>query len=125
VPSQWEPQVNFKPDFGPTAAEFTKRFNAKYKIDPGYHAAGGYAAGMLLQHAIEQAGSVEPAKVADALNKMDLTTMFGRTKFSTNPKEHGLQIGHEMVLAQWQKKDGKLVKEVIWPKAAKTADILY
>jgi len=23
VPSQWEPQVSFKPDFGPTAAEFT------------------------------------------------------------------------------------------------------
>ena len=34
-------------------------------------------------------------------------------------------IAHEMVLGQWQKKDGKLVKEVIWPKAAKTADILY
>ena len=125
VPSQWEPQVSFKPDFGPTAAEFTKRFSDKYKIEPGYHAAGGYAAGMLLQHAIEQAQSVEPAKVADALNKMDVTTMFGRTKFSTNPKEHGLQTGHEMVLAQWQKKNGKLVKEVIWPKAAKTADILY
>ena len=51
--------------------------------------------------------------------------MFGHTKFSANPKEHGLQTGHEMVLAQWQKKDGKPVKEVIWPKAAKTADILY
>ena len=65
------------------------------------------------------------AKVADALNKMDVTTMFGRTRFSTDPKEHGLQIGHELVLAQWQKKGDKLVKEVIWPKAAKTADILY
>ena len=61
--------------------------------------------------------SIDQAKVADVLNKMDVTTMFGRTKFSTDPKEHGLQIGHEMVLAQWQKKDGKLVKEVIWPKA--------
>ncbi len=30
-----------------------------------------------------------------------------------------------MVLAQWQKKDGKVVKEVIWPKTAKTADIIY
>jgi branched-chain amino acid transport system substrate-binding protein len=125
VPSQWEPQVSFKPDFGPTAAEFTKRFTDKFKIEPGYHAAGGYAAGMILQHAIEQAGSIDQAKVAEALNKMDVTTMFGRTKFSTDPKEHGLQIGHEMVLAQWQKKDGKLVKEVIWPKAAKTADIIY
>jgi branched-chain amino acid transport system substrate-binding protein len=125
VPSQWEPQVTFKPDFGPDAATFTKNFTEKYKIEPGYHAAGGYAAGLILQHAIEQAGSVEPDKVAAELNKLDATTLFGRTKFSNDPKEHGLQIGHEMVLAQWQKKDEKLVKEVVWPKPAKTAEILY
>ncbi len=125
VPSQWEPQVSFKPDFGPTAAEFTQKFQAKFNIEPGYHAAGGYAAGLLLEHAIGAAGSIEQAKVADVLNKIDVTTMFGRTKFSTNPKEHGLQIGHEMVIAQWQKKNGKLSKEVIWPKSARTADIIY
>lgn len=125
VPSQWEPQVKFKPDFGPTAEAFTKAFTDKFKIEPGYHAAGGFTAGLILQHAIEQAGSVDPAQVAAALNKMDVTTMFGRTKFSTEPKQHGLQIGHEMVLAQWQRKNGKLVKEVIWPIAAKTADIIY
>ena len=125
VPSQWEPQVSFKPDFGPTAAAFTKAFTDKYKIEPSYHAGGGYAAGLIMQRAIEQAGSIEPDKVAAALNAMDATTMFGRTKFSTDPKEHGLQIGHEMVLAQWQKKDAKPVKEVVWPAPAKTADILY
>jgi branched-chain amino acid transport system substrate-binding protein len=125
VPSQWEPQVSFKPDFGPTAAAFTKAFVEKYKIEPGYHAGGGYAAGLLLQHAIEQAGSIDQAKVAEALNKFDVTTLFGRTKFSTDPKSHGLQLGHEMVIAQWQKKDGKIVKEVIWPKAAKTAETIY
>jgi branched-chain amino acid transport system substrate-binding protein len=125
VPSQWEPQVTFKPDFGPTAQAFTKSFSDKYKIEPGYHAAGGYAAGLILQHAIEKAGSIDQAKVAGELNKIDVTTFFGRTKFSTDPKEHGLQIGHEMVLAQWQKKNGKLVKEVVWPKAAKTADLSY
>ena len=30
VPSQWEPQVSFKPDFGPTAAVFAQRIQAKY-----------------------------------------------------------------------------------------------
>ena len=125
VPSQWEPQVTFKPDFGPSPAQFTKAFIDKYKIEPGYHAAGGYAAGLILQRAIELAGSVEPDKVADALNKMDVTTFFGHTKFSTDPKQHGLQIGHQMVLAQWQKRNGQLVKEVVWPTDAKTADILY
>ena len=77
---------------------------------------------MLLQHAIEQAKSIEPAKVAAELNKMDVTTMFGRTKFATDTKQHGLQTGHDMVLAQWQMKNGKLTKEVIWPAAAKTSD---
>jgi branched-chain amino acid transport system substrate-binding protein len=125
VPTQWEPQVSFQPDFGPTAQAFTKAFTDKYKIEPGYHAAGGYTAGLLLQHAIELAGSIDQAKVAEQLNKMDVTTLFGRTKFSTDPKEHGLQIKHEMVLVQWQKRDGKIVKEVIWPKAAKTADVIY
>jgi branched-chain amino acid transport system substrate-binding protein len=123
VPSQWEPQVKFKPDFGPTAQAFTSAFRAKYGVDPGYHAAGGYAAGLILQHAIEQAKSVNPTEVAAALNKMNVTTMFGRTKFVAAAKDHGLQVGHEMVLAQWQMKDGKLVKEVIWPAAAKTANI--
>jgi branched-chain amino acid transport system substrate-binding protein len=125
VPSQWEPQVSFKPEFGPTAAEFTQRFQSKYGIEPGYHAAGGYTAGLLLQRAIEQTGSLDQAKVAGVLNSLEIITMFGRTKFSTNAKEHGLQIGHEMVLAQWQKKSGNVVKEVIWPKAAKSSDILY
>ena len=125
VPSQWEPQVTFKPDFGPTPAAFAKEFTDKFKIAPAYHAAGGYAAGLILQHAIEQANSIDPEKVTEVLNKMDVTTFFGHTKFSDDPKSHGLQVGHEMVLAQWQKKNGKLVKEIVWPDAAKTANVIY
>jgi len=125
VPSQWAPQVTYKPDFGPTPAAFTKAFEAKYKIAPGYHAAGGYAAGLLLQHAIEQAQSIDPQKVAAALNQTNATTLFGGTKFSTDPKSHGLQIAHDMVLTQWLMEGGKLVKEVVWPLAAKTAALAY
>lgn len=125
VPSQWAPQVTYKPNFGPTPAAFAKAFQAKYKIAAGYHAAGGYAGGLILQHAIEQAGSIDPKKVATILNKMDVTTLFGRTKFSTDPKSHGLQVAHDMVLSQWQMKEGKLVKEVIWPTAAATAPVEF
>lgn len=125
VPSQWEPQAAYKPQFGPTAAEFAKEFKAKYKIDPDYHAASGYTGGVVLQWALEHAGSLDTAKVEAALNKMDITTFFGEMKFATDAKHHGLQIAHPMVLAQWQKKGGQLVKEVIWPAAAKTANVLY
>jgi len=125
VPSQWEPQVKYKPQFGPTIAQFTAQFRAKFKEDPDYHAASGYVVGLLLQHAIEQARSIDPEKVTAELNKIDTTTFFGRNKFATDAGHHGLQVAHQMVLAQWQAKGGQLDKEMVWPDAAATAKVLY
>ena len=124
VPSQWEIQATYKPQFGPTAAEFAKAFQEKFNIAADYHSASGYSGGALLQHAIETAGSIDTDMVAAALNATDVTTFFGHVQFATDAKHHGLQIAHEMVLAQWQMKDGKLVREVVWPEAARTASIL-
>ncbi len=125
VPSQWELQVSYKPQFGPTTQEFAKAFEAKFHHKADYHAASGYTAGVILQHAIEQAGSLDPQKVTDALNKTDVTTFFGHIKFATDPKRHGLQVAHEMVLAQWQNVKGGLGRQVVWPTAAKSADLIY
>lgn len=125
VPSQWEPQVNYKPQFGPTAAEFVKNFEAKFHQKADYHAASGYTAGMILQHAIEKAGSLDPEKVVQALNDTDVTTFFGHIKFATDPSHHGLQVAHEMVLAQWQQMNGKLERQVVWPAAARSANLVY
>ena len=49
---------------------------------------------MILQHAIEQAGSIDPEKVTAALNATDVTTFFGHVKFATDPGHHGLQVAH-------------------------------
>jgi len=126
VPSQWEPQTTFKAQFGPSGADFAQAYTGKYNAPPSYESAGGYACGLILQRAIEQAGSTDTGKVANALNATDITTFYGRSKFSTAANEHGLQVGHAMVLAQWQKdKAGKLVKQVIWPMAAKSANLVY
>jgi branched-chain amino acid transport system substrate-binding protein len=126
VPSQWEPQTAFKAQYGPSGADFAKAYTAKYNAPPSYESAGGYACGLVLQRAIEQAGGTDTAKVANALNATDITTFYGQTKFSTSANEHGLQVGHAMVLAQWQKdKSGKLVKQVVWPLAAKSANLVY
>jgi branched-chain amino acid transport system substrate-binding protein len=125
VPSQWELQVSYKPDFGPTAQEFAKAFEGKFKAPPDYHVASGYTSGVVLQRAIEKAGSVDPAKVTAALDTTDFTTFFGHIKFATDPGHHGLQAAHEMVLAQWQKQNGKLARQVVWPPAAKSADLIY
>ncbi len=125
VPSQWELQVAYKPDFGPTTAEFAKAFQDKFNAQPDYHSASGYTSGVVLQHAIEQAGSIDPDKVTDALNATDINTFFGHIKFLTDPEHHGLQASHEMVLAQWQNTGGKLGRQVVWPDAAKSAPLLY
>ncbi len=126
VPSQWEPQSAFKAQYGPSGADFAKAYTAKYNAAPSYESAGGYACGLILQRAIEQAGGPDTAKVANALNNTDITTFYGRTKFATAANEHGLQVGHAMVLAQWQKdKSGKMIKQVVWPLAAKSADLKY
>lgn len=125
VPSQWELQVNYKPQFGPTTAEFAKAFQDKFHAKADYHTASGYTSGVVLQHAIEQAGSIDPEKVAAALNATDITTFFGHIKFMTDPGHHGLQAAHEMVLAQWQMVNGKLGRQVVWPDAAKSASLLY
>ncbi len=125
VPSQWELQVNYKPQFGPTTSEFAKAFEDKFHHRADYHAASGYTAGVILQHAIEKADSLDTEKVASALDATDVTTFFGHIKFATDPQHHGLQVAHEMVLAQWQKVNGKLEREVVWPAEAKSADLIY
>lgn len=125
-PSQWEPLAAFTPDFGPTGKEFTEAYKAAYGEEPSYHAAGGYAAGLILQKAIETAGTLDTQAVKAALDGMDMTTFYGRIKFDTSAENHGLQIGHEMVYVQWQKDaSGALVKQVVWPAAAKTAEAIY
>ncbi len=126
VPSQWEPQSAFKAQYGPSGEEFAKAYSGRYNTLPSYESAGGYACGLILQRAIEQAGSIDTPKVAQALNASDITTFYGKTKFSTASNEHGMQIGHAMVLAQWQKdKSGKLEKQVVWPLAGKSANFAY
>ncbi len=125
-PSQWEPLAAFTPTYGITGADFVAAYKAVYNEEPSYHAAGGYVAGLILQKAIEDAGSLETEKVKAALDAIDMTTFFGGIKFDTSAEAHGLQIGHEMVFVQWQKDSaGALIKQVVWPLGGKTADLVY
>ncbi len=133
-PSQWEPGVKYSTQaaqaaglawYGPSVADFVSAYKAAYNEDPSYHSAGGYVAGLLLQKAIETAGSVDSAKVAAALDKLDLMTFYGHVKFDTSAANHGLQIGHDMVYIQWQKQNGTLAKVVVWPQAGSEGPALY
>jgi ABC-type branched-subunit amino acid transport system substrate-binding protein len=134
-PSQWEPLFATTPEsaaevgiewFGPLGSEFTEAFIAKTGAEPSYHAAGGYVAGLMLEKAIRDADSIDPAAVKAALDNMDLMTFYGHIKFDITPEAHGLQIGHSMVYVQWQRDEaGNLVKQVVWPLEGATAETIY
>ena len=128
-PSQWEPKVDYSPKtypekfYGISSKEFVEKYKKIYAKDPSYHAAGGYAAGLVLQKAIEDSGSLETSKVKNALDNMDIYTLFGHIKFEKAPY-HGRQEGHKMVIVQWQEKQNKLDKEIVYPKEASTSNYI-
>lgn len=112
--------------FGPTGEDFAAAYEAAYGDAPTYHAAGGYTAGLVLQNAISVADSTDGEAVKAALNAMNLMTFFGGTKFDISEDAHGLQIAHDMVVAQWQKNDaGEFVRVIVAPADVATADPLY
>jgi branched-chain amino acid transport system substrate-binding protein len=133
--SQWELAATHTPEeakamgkswYGPTGEEFASAYEESTGEKPTYHVAGGYVAGLVLQKAIEDADSTDPEKVKAALEAMDIFTFYGGIKFDTSPEAHGLQLGHEMVVAQWQKDEtGALVRKVVWPANVANAEPLY
>jgi len=109
--SQWSPQLKYKSVYSFSAAEFVSTYQKMYGTAdlPAYQVASASAAGLALQRAFEQADSLAPDKVRDALASLDITTFFGRIKFD----QQGQNIFKTVVVEQIQ--DGKLT--TVWPSA--------
>jgi len=98
--SQWTPQVKYTPAFYLSESDYVTAYKAKFPGigDPDYHVAESTAACLALQRAIENAGSLDPKKVRDALAALDVTVFFGEIKF--DPR--GINIYKPMVVEQIQ-----------------------
>jgi branched-chain amino acid transport system substrate-binding protein len=111
----WHHAVKYKGvGVWPTTDDFYKEFVAKNKHDPDYvHAscAGGI---VVLQDAIERAGTLDKGKVRDALAKTDVQTFYGPVKFSAN----GMNQQRDLPIIQVQ--DRKI--KVLNPPEIKDAD---
>ena len=68
----------------PTTESFYKEFVAKANSDPDYVHGSCAAGAVVLQNAIERAGSIDKDKVRDALAQTDIVTFYGPVKFSPN-----------------------------------------
>ncbi len=98
--SQWTPQVKYTPSFYLTVSDYVSAYKAKYPAegDPDYHVAESTAACLALQRAIENANSLDPKMVRDALAALDVTVFFGQIKFDSR----GINIYKPMVVEQIQ-----------------------
>jgi branched-chain amino acid transport system substrate-binding protein len=68
-----------------------------------YFSGAGFVSGMLMQIALEKAGSLDQNKLRDTLRAMDVETFFGKFKFD----EKGRNIAGQMGVVQVQ--NGKQV----------------
>ncbi len=85
--AQWTKSLNYKDPVSGSNTEFVKLYRAKYKEDPNYHSAGGAAAAVIFQRAIEKAGTfTDIAKIREALANYDEETLFGRIKFDNTER---------------------------------------
>ena len=78
----WIPAVRYTSDdvFG-SSQNYTSRFQDRYKDAPDFTNATGSAAGVVLQLAIERAGTADRDKVRDALRAGHFNTFFGPLSF--------------------------------------------
>ncbi|MDD5325841.1 MAG: amino acid ABC transporter substrate-binding protein [Polaromonas sp.] len=80
----WLPTPTLKDRWFGDAEQFAKEFKAKFGYDPDYHAASGAADVETLVQAMEDAGSMEPQKVRDALAKIKFDSLYGPIAFAAN-----------------------------------------
>lgn len=114
----WHPAVSYEgTDIFGSTANYVKSFEDKYGATPDYAEASASAAGAILHLAIQQAGSIEPAAVRDALAAMDTLTFYGHVRFGDNGQIESLEP------PVFQIQDG--MTKTIYPEAVKQADLLY
>jgi branched-chain amino acid transport system substrate-binding protein len=80
----WLPSANLKDRWFGDAAQFAEAYKAKFGYDPDYHAASAAADVEALVQAIENAGTVEPEKVRDAIAKLNFLSLYGPIVFAEN-----------------------------------------
>jgi len=109
----------------PWTMQFYDAYTKKYGIEPeGLGASSSYMAVYALKDAIERAGTLDPDKVVEALEKVDMEGVYGRLRF--DPKSHQVvpafdpKEGAVGSILQWQA--GKRV--VVLPKSIAKGEIL-
>jgi len=108
----------------PWTMKFVEAYKKRWNIEPeGYGTSTSYMAPYVLKDAIERAGSLKSDAIIEALEKTDMTGVYGRIRF--DPKSHQVipsvdpEQGAVGTIFQWQA--GKRV--VVFPKKIAMGEI--
>ena len=115
--SWWMPQMNYSDPLFGSASDYAKLYEQKVGEGLSYQAAAASQGGLLLQKAIEKAGSLEADKVRAALRSYSGSTFWGPTKWDST----GQNMAGATVTFQIQ--NG--VIKTVWPPEAGQADPIY
>lgn len=116
--SWWHHATNYSGQgVWPTTADFYKDFQAKTNgADPDYVHGSCAAAGEVIADALKRTGSLDKAKLRDAIAGTDIATFYGPIKFGPN----GMNLTRELPIIQVQDETIK----VLAPASIKNADMV-
>ena len=105
----WTPQARYTASYYLSGPQYVAAYRKKYstKLEPTYLSAAATASGVVLQLAMEHAGSLDPDRIRGALVTLDATTFFGRVKFDSAG-----QNSYKNVLVE-QIQSGQI--QTVWP----------
>jgi branched-chain amino acid transport system substrate-binding protein len=115
----WDERAPLKDKFFGTAKAFAEYYRKNFTRPIAYHVSAGAACITTFVEAMQQAGSIDPAKVRDALAKIDIQTQYGHIKFTADGD------GDPVLLGPWvaQVANGEI--EVVAPESARTVATTY
>ena len=82
--TSWLPAATLKDDWFGDAETFAKQFQEKYGYAPDYHVASAVADVETYAKAITAAGTLDRAKVRDAIAAIDFECLYARVRYSSN-----------------------------------------
>ena len=116
--AQWTAQEKYNgTDVFGTPANYAQMYQAEYGHHPSYQSAESTAAGIAFQYAIQNAGSIDPQKIRDALASLDIMTFYGEVRFDST----GANTYKPMATIQIQ--NGTLV--TVYPSNVANAQLMY
>lgn len=92
-PTQWEASMQWQGRWIGTSTDYALRYSREHGHAPTYQAAGSTAAALVLQLAIEQAGTIETQAVREALMSLDIETFYGPVNFDEKGRNAAKLMG--------------------------------